>query len=193
MVPADDTWKISTSRTAIESGYKKLSSLLSSYIGRPAGRLVPRDLSLSDSSWKRPPGRKRKFFMEVVKQDLRTLGGDRQFRRDVRFRRILSSDEWIDSVQAFAEDRKGWAELCSRIHLGEDAGNRVRTSARRLSKVKSSPEDFAIEKRTLSFLPKREMSGLGSGFSTEWPQWISLYNKDELERFRNRCDSLKQK
>ncbi|KAK6734131.1 hypothetical protein RB195_017732 [Necator americanus] len=52
---------------------------------------------------------------------------DRQFRRDVRFRRIWNSDEWIDSVQALAEDREGWAELCSRTaHLGEDAANRVR-------------------------------------------------------------------
>ncbi|KAK6735808.1 hypothetical protein RB195_018822 [Necator americanus] len=64
---------------------------------------------------------------EAVKKDLRTLGVDRQFRRDVRFRRIWNIDEWIDSVQAFAEDREGWAELCSRTaHLGEDAGNRVR-------------------------------------------------------------------
>ena len=62
-----------------------------------------------------------------MKEDLRTLGVDRQFRRDVRFRRIWNSDEWIDSVQALAENREGWAELCSRTaHLGEDAGNRVR-------------------------------------------------------------------
>ncbi|KAK6756650.1 hypothetical protein RB195_014834 [Necator americanus] len=73
------------------------------------------------------PGRKRKFWTEAVKEDLRTLGVDRQFRRDVRFRRVWNSDEWIDSVQALAEDREGWAELCSRTaHLGEDAGNRVR-------------------------------------------------------------------
>ncbi|KAK6743154.1 hypothetical protein RB195_010425 [Necator americanus] len=52
---------------------------------------------------------------------------DRQFRQDVVFRRIWNSDEWIDSVQDLAEDREGWAELCSRTaHLGEDAGNRVR-------------------------------------------------------------------
>ncbi|KAK6743815.1 hypothetical protein RB195_010861 [Necator americanus] len=83
--------------------------------------------SSSGSSWKKPPGRKRKFWTEVVKEDLRTLGVDRQLRRDVRFRRTWNSDEWIDSVQALAEDREGWAELCSRTaHLGEDAGNRVR-------------------------------------------------------------------
>ncbi|KAK6743846.1 hypothetical protein RB195_010882 [Necator americanus] len=64
---------------------------------------------------------------EVVKEDLRTLGVDRQFRRDVVFRRIWNSNEWIDSVQGLAEDREGWAELCSRMaHLCGDAGNRVR-------------------------------------------------------------------
>ncbi|KAK6761171.1 hypothetical protein RB195_022293 [Necator americanus] len=64
---------------------------------------------------------------EAVKEDLRTLGVDRQFRRDVRFRRIWNSDEWIDSVQVLAEDREGWAELCSRTaHLGEDAETVVR-------------------------------------------------------------------
>ncbi|KAK6726427.1 hypothetical protein RB195_004629 [Necator americanus] len=95
---------------------------------RPADRLVQRVLkSSSGSNWKKPPGRKRKFWTEAVKEDPRTLGVDRQYRRDVRFRRIWNSDEWIDSVQALAEDREGWAELCSRTaHLGEDAGNRVR-------------------------------------------------------------------
>ncbi|KAK6756514.1 hypothetical protein RB195_014744 [Necator americanus] len=93
---------------------------------RPADRLVQRVLkSFPGSSWKKPPGRKRKFRSEAVKEDLRTLAVDRQFRRDVRL--IWSSDEWIDSVQALAEDREGWAELCSRTaHLGEDAGDRVR-------------------------------------------------------------------
>ncbi|KAK6764510.1 hypothetical protein RB195_024725 [Necator americanus] len=39
---------------------------------RPADRLVQRVLrSLSSSSWKKPPGRKRKFWTEVVKEDLR--------------------------------------------------------------------------------------------------------------------------
>ncbi|KAK6743865.1 hypothetical protein RB195_010891 [Necator americanus] len=95
---------------------------------RPADRLVQRVLrSSSGSSWKKPLGQKRKFWTETVKEDLRTLGVDRQFRRDVRFRRIWNSDEWIDSVQALAEDREGWAELSSKTaHLGEDAGNRVR-------------------------------------------------------------------
>ncbi|KAK6749805.1 hypothetical protein RB195_002048 [Necator americanus] len=95
---------------------------------RLADRLVQRVLrSSSGSSWKKPPGRKRKFWTEVVKEELRTFGVYRQFRRDVRFPRIWNSDEWIDSVQALAEDREGWAELCSRTaHLGEDAGNRVR-------------------------------------------------------------------
>ncbi|KAK6754738.1 hypothetical protein RB195_013617 [Necator americanus] len=82
---------------------------------RLADRLVQRVLkSSSGLSWKKPPGRKRMFWAEAVKEDLRTLGVDRQFRRDVRFRRIWNSDEWIDSVQALAEDREGWAELCSK-------------------------------------------------------------------------------
>ncbi|KAK6761251.1 hypothetical protein RB195_022350 [Necator americanus] len=95
---------------------------------RPADRLVQRVLrSSSGSSWKKPRGRKRKFWTEVLKEDVWTLGVDRQFRRDVRCRRTWNSDEWIDSVQALAEDKEGWAELCSRTaHLGEDAGNRVR-------------------------------------------------------------------
>ncbi|KAK6735100.1 hypothetical protein RB195_018348 [Necator americanus] len=100
----------------------------SKVLKRPADRLVQRVLrSSSGSSWKKSPGRKRKFWTEAVKEDIRTLGVDRQFRRDVRFRRTWNSDEWIDSVQALAEDREGWAELCSRTaYLGEDAGNRVR-------------------------------------------------------------------
>ncbi|KAK6762262.1 hypothetical protein RB195_023105 [Necator americanus] len=90
-----------------------------------ADRLVQRVLgSWSGSSWKKAPGRKRKFWTEVVKEDMRTLGVDRQYRRDVKFRRIWHSDEWIDCVQALAE---GCAELCSRTaHLNEDASNRVR-------------------------------------------------------------------
>ncbi|KAK6749780.1 hypothetical protein RB195_002033 [Necator americanus] len=64
----------------------------------------------------------RKFWAEVVKEDLRTLGMNRQFRRDERVRRILNSYEWIDSVQALAENREGWAELCSRTPpFDEDA------------------------------------------------------------------------
>ncbi|KAK6727718.1 hypothetical protein RB195_005415 [Necator americanus] len=51
---------------------------------RPADRLVKRVLrSLSGSSWKKPPGRKRKFWTEMVKKELRTLAVARQFRRDV--------------------------------------------------------------------------------------------------------------
>ncbi|KAK6765657.1 hypothetical protein RB195_025522 [Necator americanus] len=74
---------------------------------RPSDRLVQCVLrSLLGLSWKKPPGRKRKFWTEVVKEDLRTLGVGRQYRRDVKFHRIWNSDEWIDSVQAHAEDRE---------------------------------------------------------------------------------------
>ncbi|KAK6729508.1 hypothetical protein RB195_006512 [Necator americanus] len=92
---------------------------------RPADRLLQRvQRSSSGSSWKKPPGRKRKFWTEVVKEDLRALGVDRQLRRDVMFCRTWNSGEWIDSVQGLAEDREGRAELCSRTaHFGEDAGN----------------------------------------------------------------------
>ncbi|KAK6761796.1 hypothetical protein RB195_022762 [Necator americanus] len=95
---------------------------------RPTDRLLQRVLrSSSSSSWKKPPGRKRKFWTEVVKENLSTLSVDGQFRRNISFCRIWNSDEWIDSMQALAEDRKDWAELCSRTaHLGEDAGNRVK-------------------------------------------------------------------
>ncbi|KAK6743120.1 hypothetical protein RB195_010406 [Necator americanus] len=51
---------------------------------RPVDRLVQRVLKSSSSlNWKKPPGRKRKFWTEVIKEDLRTLGVDRQFRRDI--------------------------------------------------------------------------------------------------------------
>ncbi|KAK6761843.1 hypothetical protein RB195_022795 [Necator americanus] len=83
--------------------------------------------SLTSSSWKRPPGGRRKFRTEVVKEDLRILGVDRQFRRDVRFRRMWNSDEWIDSAQESHRRSRMLAEQCSRTaHLGEDTGNRVR-------------------------------------------------------------------
>ncbi|KAK6736499.1 hypothetical protein RB195_019281 [Necator americanus] len=76
-------------------------------IKRPADRLVQRVLrSLLDSSWKRPRGRKRKFWTEV-KENLRTLGMDWQFRPDARFRRLWNRDEWIGPVQALAEDCEG--------------------------------------------------------------------------------------
>ncbi|KAK6729033.1 hypothetical protein RB195_006220 [Necator americanus] len=91
---------------------------------RPEDHFVQRVLrNLTGSRWKKA----RKLWTEVVKEDLRTLGVDRQFRRDVRFCRIWSIDVWIDSVQALAEDREGRADLCSRTaYLGEDVGNRVR-------------------------------------------------------------------
>ncbi|KAK6760288.1 hypothetical protein RB195_021678 [Necator americanus] len=76
---------------------------LGNIIRRPANSFVQRVLTiLSGSSWS--PGRKRKLWTEVMKEDLRTLGVERQFRQDVRFRRIWYSDEWIDFVQVLAED-----------------------------------------------------------------------------------------
>ncbi|KAK6761172.1 hypothetical protein RB195_022294 [Necator americanus] len=74
-------------------------------IRTPPDSLVRRILrSLADPSWKRPLGRKRSSGM-----------------------RVWNSDEWADFVQALAEDREGWAELCSKTtHLGDDAGNRVK-------------------------------------------------------------------
>ncbi|KAK6753979.1 hypothetical protein RB195_013148 [Necator americanus] len=52
----------------------------------PADRLIQRVLgSLSGSSRKRPNGKKRKLWTELLKEDLRTLGVDRQFKRNLRF------------------------------------------------------------------------------------------------------------
>ncbi|KAK6757180.1 hypothetical protein RB195_015167 [Necator americanus] len=66
---------------------------------RPTDHLVQRVLrNFLGSSCKKPPGRKRKFWTDVVKEDLRTLDVDRRFRRDVVFRRIWNSDELIGSV-----------------------------------------------------------------------------------------------
>ncbi|KAK6749498.1 hypothetical protein RB195_001857 [Necator americanus] len=80
-----------------------------------------------DPNWKRPPDRKRKSWTEVVKEGLRILGVDRQFSRDVKFRRLWNNDGWVDSMRTLAEDRGGWAKLCPRsAHFGEVAGNRVR-------------------------------------------------------------------
>ncbi|KAK6762484.1 hypothetical protein RB195_023273 [Necator americanus] len=81
---------------------RKSSPLLWSYI-KEIGRSPCSTSSeeLEEATWPKT---------DVVKEDLRTLGVDRQFRRDVRFRRMWNSDEWIDSVQALAEDREGWAE-----------------------------------------------------------------------------------
>ncbi|KAK6763270.1 hypothetical protein RB195_023833 [Necator americanus] len=95
---------------------------------RPPDRLVQVVLRmLPNPEWKRAPGRKRRFRTGVVKKDLRTFGVDKQFSREVKFRCLWSSDEWEDSVQALAEDREGWAELCSRTtHPGGDADSRVK-------------------------------------------------------------------
>ncbi|KAK6726555.1 hypothetical protein RB195_004717 [Necator americanus] len=61
---------------------------------RPADQLVQRVVrSLPGSSWKKPPGRKRKIWTDTVKEDLRKLGVDRQFRRDARFCIMWDSDE----------------------------------------------------------------------------------------------------
>ncbi|KAK6736978.1 hypothetical protein RB195_019583 [Necator americanus] len=55
----------------------------------------------------------------------------RHGRQDVRFRKIGNSDKWIDSVQALAEDREVWSELCSgTAHLGEAAVQSKRHKSR---------------------------------------------------------------
>ncbi|KAK6752941.1 hypothetical protein RB195_003999 [Necator americanus] len=91
---------------------------------RTADRPVQRALRiLPDFSWKRPPDRTITSTTMVVKEEMRILGVDIQVRRDVGFRRIWNSDEWIDSVQTFAKDREVWPELCARTnHVGKDAG-----------------------------------------------------------------------
>ncbi|KAK6761761.1 hypothetical protein RB195_022732 [Necator americanus] len=97
--------KKSTSYTAIESGYSKSSSLFWSYTDETSRSLCSViSVEFSGSGWKRPPGRKRKSWAEVVKEDVTTLGVDRQFSRGIRFHMTWNSDEWIDSVQALAED-----------------------------------------------------------------------------------------
>ncbi|KAK6739828.1 hypothetical protein RB195_008366 [Necator americanus] len=71
----------SQSKVATENRLRFFGHILES----PADRLVQGVLrSLPGSSWKKPPGRKRKFWTKMAKEDLRTLGVDRQFRRDVR-------------------------------------------------------------------------------------------------------------
>ncbi|KAK6744487.1 hypothetical protein RB195_011290 [Necator americanus] len=121
-IPADDTWKIATSCNALENGESKSSSLLWSYIetGRSPCSTSSEEFvgfELEEATWPKT---------EVLDSGGERGPEDRQFRRDVRFRRIWISDEWIDSVQAHAVDREGWGELCSRTaHLGEDAGNRL--------------------------------------------------------------------
>ncbi|KAK6738482.1 hypothetical protein RB195_020530 [Necator americanus] len=81
MMYGSETWAApSTVMERLDCTERKLLRRL---LGRPADRLVQRILkSSSGSSWKKPPGRKRKFWTEAVKEDLRTLGVDRQFRRD---------------------------------------------------------------------------------------------------------------
>ncbi|KAK6756168.1 hypothetical protein RB195_014514 [Necator americanus] len=72
---------------------------------RPTDRFVLG--GLSGSKWIRPNGQKRKFWTELVKDDLGTLGMHRQYKEDVCFHGIWNNDEWINSVQALAEDREG--------------------------------------------------------------------------------------
>ncbi|KAK6739827.1 hypothetical protein RB195_008366 [Necator americanus] len=78
----------SQSKVATENRLRFFGHILES----PADRLVQGVLrSLPGSSWKKPPGRKRKFWTKMAKEDLRTLGVDRQFRRDVRFRKVWNN------------------------------------------------------------------------------------------------------
>ncbi|KAK6756372.1 hypothetical protein RB195_014655 [Necator americanus] len=75
---------------------------------------------------KRPPSRAKKLWTEVVREYVRTLGIDRHFGRDVKFR-LFNSDGWTDSIRALAEDRKGWSQMSIRTtHPCEDKDTRVR-------------------------------------------------------------------
>ncbi|KAK6758849.1 hypothetical protein RB195_016214 [Necator americanus] len=133
----------------IDMVYRRMTRGKHQHRKRPADRLVQRVLrSSSGSSWKKPPGRKRKFWTEAVKEDLRTLGVDRQFRRDVRFRRIWNSNEWIGSVQALAEDREGWAELVQGRHTS--AKMRVIASGDDISSPTKSSKSYVTELYLLS-------------------------------------------
>ncbi|KAK6736586.1 hypothetical protein RB195_019340 [Necator americanus] len=69
---------------------------------RPSNRLVQVvQKMLPDPIWNRPPGRKRKFWTEVVKEDLRTLGVETQFSRAVRFCRLWNKNKkHMDSFYA---------------------------------------------------------------------------------------------
>ncbi|KAK6755928.1 hypothetical protein RB195_014364 [Necator americanus] len=88
---------------------------------RSSGRFVQLVLRmLTDANWKGPPGRKRKFWTEVVKEDLRTSGVDGQFIRDVKFRCLWNSDGRVDSMRPLVEDRTGLVRICSRTtHPGD--------------------------------------------------------------------------
>ncbi|KAK6764356.1 hypothetical protein RB195_024615 [Necator americanus] len=55
-------------------------------------------MSLSGSSWEKPPARKRMFWTEVVKEDLGTLSMDRQFRRGGFLDNLDSLHYFIDHV-----------------------------------------------------------------------------------------------
>ncbi|KAK6764072.1 hypothetical protein RB195_024412 [Necator americanus] len=105
---------------------------------RPADRLVQRVLkSSSGSSWKKPPGRKRKFWTEVVKENLRILDVDRLFRRDVRFRRIWNSANGLvlcKLLQKIEKDGQscvqGWHSSAKMrvIALGDDISPPIKSS-----------------------------------------------------------------
>ncbi|KAK6760053.1 hypothetical protein RB195_021537 [Necator americanus] len=74
----------------------------------PSGHFVQVVLRmLPDPNWKRPPGRRRKLWTKVMKEDFRTPGVDKQFSRDVRSRRLGDSDGWINSIRTLGEDQAG--------------------------------------------------------------------------------------
>ncbi|KAK6762565.1 hypothetical protein RB195_023333 [Necator americanus] len=60
--------------------------------------------NLEETTWP-----KKEFWTEVVKEDLRRLGVNMLFRRDVSFCGIRNSDEWINAVEALPENREHWA------------------------------------------------------------------------------------
>ncbi|KAK6735108.1 hypothetical protein RB195_018351 [Necator americanus] len=95
MMYGSETW--SAPSTVIARNESCLDGCLTTFgLGRWTDPLVQWVLmSLSGSIWKKPPGRKRKFWAEVMKEDLRTLGVNRQFRRDEEYAPSASKSEHI--------------------------------------------------------------------------------------------------
>ncbi|KAK6749103.1 hypothetical protein RB195_001606 [Necator americanus] len=85
--PARETWEVSTSDSAVKSCFKNPSSLLRSHYKETsrspclAGSEDSFGCKLEEAFWP-----EEEVQTEVVKEDLRTLGMDRQYNRDANFR-----------------------------------------------------------------------------------------------------------